>query len=860
MLSRGASVGYTAGLYHLTAKYIQLSYKIYRVGYDARMKQKQAADLAKATANYTSLSDRGEGTSKAHQMETIRQLTTLKDMRTKLLINIHYLRSRMRFPIPEAIYCGKWEIMNRINERRLLHVHFMNTWIFPSPPPTYSRAMTLKHHYDHDKLTIHEVLAHGMNDISAGIYDAERGWVGANDASDPFGEAYLEVHRILAQVRDRRNTAMVSRYRVRILANERKNQIDGNKAMVQAIYKRDFALCIQLAERRGISIDLETEDGQTALIAACEEDADAVNHVKMKNIDGRRCLAVEYLLDRKYYRPAINLETTAGYTALIRATMLGRGQVVSALLDRGADINHINAHGRNAVHYAVKLGVTQVTRILIERFADLSLRDCDGLTAYEIAEKENYIQLMALLSQYQSGYVGALQLTRGQVNDQTTCPLGCGAVLYRHERLGHLEVCQLRIVSCPNQCGEHTLMAREVEEHLVTECKHRFIACPACETQVICIGLSEHEREYCNHRLLPCPLRGCGKVYPAFELSRHQLHCIYRVVDCPLMCSEVEGTLRAVDVQSHVEQDCVNRRISCPLKCRSLVVCKFLPQHMQDVCSQRLVPCRVAGCEQRVTMEERERHEVVCDYRLEACPERCGEMIPVRSIQSHLQSACLKRPVPCPLTCGMMVFRGLLPRHVEHECQLRLIPCPLSCYQPDDQYEILQTTAKLMPLHLKYDCPNRTIRCSLCEESGIKVCELSIHQEVTCNARIVQCRSEGCQKRLPYREREQHELASCRFRHISCPQSCGENIIALHSGVHCQRECSMRFIDCTLRCGTKVRAKELDMHLEMECIRRHGDETRAGAVCSSGKMVKKKSVKGDMEQESSGRSQSMINP
>jgi len=53
------------------------------------------------------------------------------------------------------------------------------------------------------------------------------------------------------------------------------------------------------------------------------------------------------------------------------------------------------------------------TRILIERFADKNIRDIDGRTPYEIADNENFVDVMKLLSQFQGGFLGPVQVSRG---------------------------------------------------------------------------------------------------------------------------------------------------------------------------------------------------------------------------------------------------------------------------------------------------------------------------------------------------------------------------------------------------------------------------------------------------------------
>lgn len=134
------------------------------------------------------------------------------------------------------------------------------------------------------------------------------GWVGPNDHREPFGETQHEIAAILLDLHTKNEVFLAGRKRIRLLAMERVNQRTGEKSMLRAIKAKDFRKCMSLAIDRGITIDLETKEGYTVMLAAAEENVDATNHVYMKNDDGRECLAVEFLLDRMYYRPSVNLE------------------------------------------------------------------------------------------------------------------------------------------------------------------------------------------------------------------------------------------------------------------------------------------------------------------------------------------------------------------------------------------------------------------------------------------------------------------------------------------------------------------------------------------------------------------------
>lgn len=854
MLSRGGMVGYNAQLYHMTATYLQMSYQIYQVSYRARNRQADEAKIRRDKAQGLLPKDLplvagSSGNSKAQQMELMKELTMLRDKRQKLLDHIKYLRSKMRFPVPEAVYCGKWELVKRIFERRLLQPYFMNTWTYPSPPPTYRRR--LERQYDHEKMSILEVLTHGMNDLAAGWYMPEFGWVGANDPREPYGETYMEIHRIVQLLKERKYAFLQGRHRIRILANERRNQREGEKAMIAAILRHDFVMCMQLAQDRGITIDLETSDGQTALIAASEEDPDAMNHEYMVNLDGRKCLAVEFLLDRVYYRPGVNLETTKGYTALIRAAMLGRAHVVSALLDRGANIDYQNTlHGRTALHYAAACGHETVTRILVERLANVTLRDHNGQTPYDIAEQENFIQLMSVLSQFRSGNLGTVQLTRGYVNNQKLCPLGCGTILLPFDVPAHVNECPLRIVPCPLGCELRTL-AREIDDHLQAECPKRFITCPECHQpdQFRAEELPIHLHDDCIKRIVACPLE-CGKEMEFHDVALHvERLCAHRLVACPNQCP-MDMQLRFVDLPEHLETTCINRRVPCPLKCRSMVIFHRLAEHMDQVCSLRPTTCQF--CHTTVTFEAKDRHESQeCAQRLVPCPWKCGQSVSVGALEEHKATVCGKQAVECSLGCGRKVYRAVMETHQRTECTNRLVPCPHGCMETIAAASTTTATAasvapgappqerprcvpaKLLPYHLKYDCPHRPARCSLCQ-GDVTAATLTQHQEDQCPRRMVHCRNPGCQKTLPFDEREEHEIRLCRFRMAPCPQGCGERVLTLHMTNHCARQCPMRYVDaCPYQCTLTqpLRAKDVDYHLACECPRRH--QQPAAAVLSS---------------------------
>jgi hypothetical protein len=162
MLSHGATVGFPIPLLNLTATFLQYSYKIYRMNCAFRYKPSEDDEDNPSKPPPP----------KVDSIQFVRDVTAMKELRDKVLSKLTFLRSKTRFPIPEAVYAGKWEIVKRIYERRLYHAQFSNTWAFPSAPFPYLRK--LEKTYDRTKMSIREVLSYGMNDNAAGNMPCNR--------------------------------------------------------------------------------------------------------------------------------------------------------------------------------------------------------------------------------------------------------------------------------------------------------------------------------------------------------------------------------------------------------------------------------------------------------------------------------------------------------------------------------------------------------------------------------------------------------------------------------------------------------------------------------------------------------------
>ena len=83
-------------------------------------------------------------------------------------------------------------------------------------------------------------------------------------------------------------------------------------------------------------------------------------------------------------------------TALHRASLEGRLESVRCLLDHGANIEAQNIYGWTPLHCAARMrDRIQVVRLLLERGADVSARDKDGETPSQLAVEQEVVELLS---------------------------------------------------------------------------------------------------------------------------------------------------------------------------------------------------------------------------------------------------------------------------------------------------------------------------------------------------------------------------------------------------------------------------------------------------------------------------------
>ena len=86
-----------------------------------------------------------------------------------------------------------------------------------------------------------------------------------------------------------------------------------------------------------------------------------------------------------------------GLTPLHIAAENGHTGMSKLLIEKGADVNGKNKHGKTPLHYAAGNGNAAVAELLIEKGADVNAKDKDGKTPLAIAIKAGHEEVANLL-------------------------------------------------------------------------------------------------------------------------------------------------------------------------------------------------------------------------------------------------------------------------------------------------------------------------------------------------------------------------------------------------------------------------------------------------------------------------------
>ena len=156
------------------------------------------------------------------------------------------------------------------------------------------------------------------------------------------------------------------------------DELEFERGIWQAAIDGDKQKVTQLLEK-GTDVDIPDNSGYTALHYSCRN-----NHPSL----------VTYLLQKG---ACVNAQTKSGRdTPLHRASYAGHQDIVSTLLQHGANILMTNADGQTAFHRACVAGRTEVVKLMIRHEPKIvHVQDLRGRTGVDLCSDKEIVKLLA---------------------------------------------------------------------------------------------------------------------------------------------------------------------------------------------------------------------------------------------------------------------------------------------------------------------------------------------------------------------------------------------------------------------------------------------------------------------------------
>lgn len=190
----------------------------------------------------------------------------------------------------------------------------------------------------------------------------------------------------------------------------------GVSALMNSVFSKNFVLVEELI-RRGANLELETSEGNTALLAMINMGndhpdkpklfqilLDANVNVNHKNHEGSTALhlsvigdSLEILRILSKQNVDSSIKNDKGVTALEQAIINENWQATKILLTIEKDIDGLDKYGSTKLHSAILNEKYELIQLLLDAGANPQKKDKWGKTAIEFAERQNNPKVLKLL-------------------------------------------------------------------------------------------------------------------------------------------------------------------------------------------------------------------------------------------------------------------------------------------------------------------------------------------------------------------------------------------------------------------------------------------------------------------------------
>ncbi|XP_065919700.1 TNF receptor-associated factor 4-like [Dysidea avara] len=142
--------------------------------------------------------------------------------------------------------------------------------------------------------------------------------------------------------------------------------------------------------------------------------------------------------------------------------------------------------------------------------------------------------------------------------------------------------CQYQVVSCPNKCGETSILRSHLQDHIKEECTHRKVQCIYCQlTGHYKVIVGNHYDE-CPSVTIHCPNNCSTSDLLRLELAEHIEKCPLQVVSCEYSHAGCDKHMARKDIEIH--------QVTGMVEHLTLVNKKLLQLQEQIECKDHIVP------------------------------------------------------------------------------------------------------------------------------------------------------------------------------------------------------------------------------------------------------------------------------
>ncbi|EAR97036.1 TRAF-type zinc finger protein (macronuclear) [Tetrahymena thermophila SB210] len=175
----------------------------------------------------------------------------------------------------------------------------------------------------------------------------------------------------------------------------------------------------------------------------------------------------------------------------------------------------------------------------------------------------------------------------------------CNVVMKYNEINQHVPNCQFTLVKCRFANCQKLVCKKDLDHHQ-KNCEFNKIKCKYCLNPLKIEEQDKHLQE-CDHRIISCPNQGCSSKMQYLKRNVHLDQCKFRLIDC----TQCQQKIQFKDLDHHTLNLCINRLIQCP-QCSSQIIKKDEQYHLKQDCPSRNVFCE--NCLQGMKFTDLQRH------------------------------------------------------------------------------------------------------------------------------------------------------------------------------------------------------------------------------------------------------------